>query len=182
MNNHIIIVLVGESGSGKTSIEKKLWDLNYKKVISYTTRNIRKNELDKIDYNFISMQQFLNMIDNNELIEYTNCYNNYYGIGIDSFDITNNDYVCTVDLNGYLKLKSKYKNNVVGIYVDVDEEERERRLIKRDGICSETNSRIKETNNIKNQFEYSIFNKSLDNSISQIINIIKNYKEGDMFD
>ena len=49
----MIIVLVGASGSGKSTLEKlicKEFDMN--KIISSTTRPMRKNEVNNVDYHF----------------------------------------------------------------------------------------------------------------------------------
>ena len=74
-----MIVLIGESASGKSTIEKELVKRGFNKIISYTTRPIRKDETDGIDYHYISKEEFL--INSKWIfVEYT-IYNSwYYGI------------------------------------------------------------------------------------------------------
>ena len=54
-----MIVLVGASASGKTELAKQLYQTyGYKKCITTTTREPRKNEVDGIDYHFLSQETF----------------------------------------------------------------------------------------------------------------------------
>ena len=60
-----MIILVGPSASGKTEIVKYLIKyFSYTKFVTTTTRNIRVNEINGIDYNFISTTEFLDKIKN----------------------------------------------------------------------------------------------------------------------
>ena len=57
-----MIVIVGESASGKSTVEKILNEkYGMRKVVSYTTRPPRDTEVNGIDYNFISMNDFIDL-------------------------------------------------------------------------------------------------------------------------
>ena len=57
-----MIVIVGESASGKSTVEKILNEkYGMRKVVSYTTRPPRDTEVNGVDYNFISMNDFLDL-------------------------------------------------------------------------------------------------------------------------
>lgn len=58
-----MIVLVGESASGKSSIEKELIALGFNKIVTYTTRPMRKEDVDGETYHFITEEQFNDMIE-----------------------------------------------------------------------------------------------------------------------
>lgn len=76
----VIIVLSSPSGAGKTTIVKKLAkNKNFKISVSYTTRVPRISETNGEDYYFVSKQYFQKLIDNNELLEYANVFDNLYG-------------------------------------------------------------------------------------------------------
>lgn len=54
-----LLILVGPSGSGKTTVEKELIKShNFTKIVSSTTREIRDGEIDGVDYNFVSLDEF----------------------------------------------------------------------------------------------------------------------------
>ena len=63
LNNSLIIIISSPSGVGKTTITKKLFKKINKSYLSVscTTRNPRKNEINKVDYFFISKKKFLNI-------------------------------------------------------------------------------------------------------------------------
>ena len=65
-----MIILVGESASGKSTIEKILSEkYGYIKTVSYTTRPPRENEVDGVDYNFISANEYTEKFNNNFFVE-----------------------------------------------------------------------------------------------------------------
>tara|TARA_B100000287_G_scaffold253572_1_gene238250 strand:+ start:247 stop:861 length:615 start_codon:yes stop_codon:yes gene_type:complete len=75
-----MIILSSPSGAGKTTLVKKISkEKNYKISISHTTREPRTNEIDGIDYNFISQKNFQELINENAFLEYANVFENLYG-------------------------------------------------------------------------------------------------------
>ena len=76
----IIIVLSSPSGAGKTTLVKKIAkENNFKISISHTTRKPRTNEINGKDYFFTSKEEFKNLIQNKEFLEYAKVFGNYYG-------------------------------------------------------------------------------------------------------
>ena len=64
---HKIIILIGESAVGKDTLCTYLVDNNgYERIVTYTTRPPRDNEIDGVDYNFVSQEDFQEMIDNKQ--------------------------------------------------------------------------------------------------------------------
>lgn len=70
MRKKNIFLLVGECATGKTSVEVKLAQ-KYNRVVSYTTRPKRSNEVDGVDYNFVNDQTFDNLAAKGEFLEQT---------------------------------------------------------------------------------------------------------------
>lgn len=150
----MILVLFGKSASGKDSILKEIVKTGkYKQVIPTTSRPIRANEVDGIDYNFITKEQFLQKIENNEFIEYrfyNTLYNGvpdvwYYGTEKQTF-LPNNDYVCVVDVDGLNKLIEYFgRENIIVCYIEASDLIRKDRAKQR-GTFSETewNRRLKD--------------------------------------
>ena len=69
---NIMIILSSPSGVGKTTLTKKLQQ-KYQNInisVSHTTRSPRSNEVDGVDYNFVSKKKFEEMINQNEFYEY----------------------------------------------------------------------------------------------------------------
>ena len=77
---NIMIILSSPSGVGKTTLTKKLQQ-KYQNInisVSHTTRSPRSNEVDGVDYNFVSKKKFEEMINQNEFYEYAKIFENYY--------------------------------------------------------------------------------------------------------
>ena len=76
----LVIVLSSPSGAGKTTLVKKISNKNNFQIsISYTTRVPRDNEVNGNDYYFIKKSEFKELIDREELLEYAEVFDNFYG-------------------------------------------------------------------------------------------------------
>ena len=87
MNNkkYQLVALIGKAGSGKDTILKdvvKAYELPMNIVVSYTTRPMREGETEGKEYHFISEEDFKQMINNNQMLEYVQFNNWWYGTGI----------------------------------------------------------------------------------------------------
>lgn len=123
-----MIILTGASASGKSEVGKILSKkYNINKVVTYTTRPMRLNEVDGIDYHFISFTEFERLKDNDFFFETMKYNENYYGTSLQSL---NNDVYVILDFNGLRKyLNSNLK--FTSFYLACSEEERYRRMIER---------------------------------------------------
>ncbi|MFC1940322.1 guanylate kinase [Chloroflexota bacterium] len=78
----LLIVLSGPSGVGKDAVlarmKKSGYPLEY--ITTLTTRPRRPNEKNNVDYHFVSVERFQEMIENKELLEWANVYGNWYGV------------------------------------------------------------------------------------------------------
>ena len=75
-----MIILSSPSGAGKTTLVKKISkEKEYKISISHTTREPRPDEVDGVDYFFISKENFHELINCNAFLEYAKVFKNLYG-------------------------------------------------------------------------------------------------------
>ena len=180
-----MVILSSPSGVGKTTLTKKIQQKypNFKISVSHTTRIPRSNEVDGVDYHFVSKESFKKLIDQNQFYEYAKIFENYYGTlrkTVDK-DIISNDLIFDIDWQGTKQL-SKFSNlKLIKIYLIPDsKEELKKRLIKRDqNTKEEVDKRYKSFNDdVKhwNDYDYIIINKNLDNCFKQIENIILSHK------
>ena len=180
-----MVILSSPSGVGKTTLTKKIQQKypNFKISVSHTTRIPRSNEVDGVDYHFVSKESFKKLIDQNKFYEYAKIFENYYGTlrkTVDE-DIISNDLIFDIDWQGTKQL-SKFNNlKLIKIYLIPDsKEELKKRLIKRDqNTKEEVDKRYKSFNeDVKhwNDYDYIIINKNLDICFKQIENIILLHK------
>ena len=126
----MILIITGPSGVGKNTIidalSKKL-DFNFS--VSHTTRPKRVSEVNGKDYYFISNEEFQNMINNNELVEFEEYGGFAYGT---SRKELNQDGLVILDLevNGATKLLNN-NNDFIGLFIDIDDKELINRLKNR---------------------------------------------------
>ena len=85
----VLIVISSPSGAGKTTIAKKLVSkkLNIELSVSLTTRKPRSNEINKVDYHFVSKKFFQTKIKQKHFLEHANVFDTFYGTS--QKDITN---------------------------------------------------------------------------------------------
>ncbi len=78
----LLIVISGPSGVGKDSVLQRMKerDLPFHFVVTATTRPQRPGEVDGVDYYFVTHDEFAEMIEQGELLEYAIVYNDYKGI------------------------------------------------------------------------------------------------------
>jgi len=72
------IVLVGNTASGKTTLSQYLEDRGYRRILTYTTRPMRKGEVDGVDYHFLSTEEFESKLVDGFFAEFT-FYNAKFG-------------------------------------------------------------------------------------------------------
>lgn len=136
-----IFCLMGKSNCGKDTIFKILKsdkDLNLKPVVPYTTRPKRANETNGVEYFFIDEEKLGNYKNLGKVIEervYNTVRGKWYYSTIDDgqIKIESGNYILITTLEAYESLKKYFgKENVVPIYINVDDGIRLERAIKRE--------------------------------------------------
>ena len=183
---NIMLILSSPSGVGKTTLTKKIQQKyqSFKISVSNTTRKPRSNEVDGVDYFFISKEEFMRLVSEGKFYEYAKIFENYYGTLKKNADdiIKSNDIIFDIDWQGTKQL-SKFKNlNLIKIYlITKNKEELKNRLINRNqNTPKEVEKRFKAfDDDIKhwNDYDYIIINDNLEVCFKQIEKIIKNQKK-----
>ena len=175
----MILIITGPSGVGKNTIinalSKKL-DFNFS--VSYTTRPKRVSEVNGKDYYFISNEEFQNMINNNELVEFEEYGGFAYGT---SRKELNQDGLVILDLevNGATKLLNN-NNDFIGLFIDIDDKELINRLKNRGHNSEFINKRMElasKQRKYKDMYHYKIENVDINTSVNEIIDIIYKLEE-----
>lgn len=117
-----MIILVGASASGKTEVAKLL-DSKYhmRKVITHTTRSIRINEKQDVDYHFVSEKDFQLLNANNSFVETTTYNGNHYGTSYAEID---DNKVLIVDPNGLKSFLNLHDPRIITFYLISSEKSR----------------------------------------------------------
>lgn len=136
-----MLVLIGASASGKTEIAKILIkNYDFKKLVTYTTRKIRDDEANDVDYHFISEEQFLNKKVKKEFLE-TALYNDtHYGSPVKGAGIKK---VIIVEPKGANNIFKKNIPDTVFIFLETDKLIRRVRMLNRGDKLEDIESRFK---------------------------------------
>ena len=132
----LLIVLSGPSGVGKDVVLDRIKesDSHLGLVTTVTTRLKRSRERDNIDYEFVSLDRFQEMIKNNELLEHANVYGNWYGVPrkkVRDVLAKGQDLIVKVDVQGAASIKKLLPDAVFIFLMPPSIEELLQRLKKR---------------------------------------------------
>ncbi len=122
LNNSLIIIISSPSGVGKTTITKKLLKKINKSYLSVscTTRKPRKNEINNVDYFFISKKKFLKYKKEKKFLETAKVHNNYYGTlksELRKQNKNNKVILLDIDWQGARNLRRKIKKNCYSFFL-----------------------------------------------------------------
>lgn len=132
----LLIILSGPSGAGKDAVLAGMKETGYplKYITTYTTRPRRPNEENNIDYHFVSVGRFQEMIKNNELLEWAKVYDYWYGVPKEAVKEAlrkGQDVIVKVDVQGAATIKKILPQAVFIFLVPPSREELEIRLKQR---------------------------------------------------
>ena len=178
----MIYVLSGSSGVGKTTIEKELKKKfhNLVRPRSYTTRQERNDRSDRDSYVYVTESDFINLIEDSRILEYTNYADNYYGTSKDEIDMLlqrGNDILLVLDIKGGYKIKEIYGNECKLIYILAPgKEELKKRLIKRGtdemSVISKRLSLYEDELKNSANYDYFVTNDKIEKTVDEVAEII----------
>ncbi|WP_029512915.1 guanylate kinase [Mycoplasmopsis iners] len=188
-----IIIFTGPSGVGKGTIEKVLFnweELKLKLSVSATTRKPRLGEQDGINYFFINKQDFEQRIANNELLEYSFHFDNYYGTLYSEIERIHNEGnvpFLEIETHGAKQIlnnpEAKAKYNIITFFVSPPSfEDLQARILNRNTETPEAvkdrlnkaSEELKEKHYFKNQIINDIPERAAEEIKQLILNEIGN--------
>ena len=184
----MLVILSGVAGAGKDTIKKELIKRmeNVESLPSFTSRPMREGDVEGGTYNFVTREEFEEMIEKGHFYEYDVHHNNYYGTSkkllnekIESGKIIVKD----IEVNGTENLIKLLKDEtkLVTIFLKVEKDELRRRLIARGDNLSEEQLELRlgrleyEESKIK-LYDYVIKNDDFEKTVQVIMTIIENEK------
>ena len=174
----LMLVLSSPSGAGKTTLSRRLLeqDSGVTLSISVTTRKMRPGEEDGRDYHFIDRQRFDALIDKDELLEYAEVFDNYYGTPrkpvMDAL-AKGRDVLFDIDWQGTQQLREKARTDLVSVFIlPPSIPELEKRLHKRAQDDYETIHRrmAKASDEMSHwaEYDYVVINRDIDQAFAEV--------------
>jgi guanylate kinase len=179
----MLIVLSGPSGVGKDTVIQRMKERNlpFHFVVTATTRRPRPNEAHGVDYYFLSHDEFAEMIEKGELLEYAIVYNDYKGIPkrqVREALASGKDVVMRIDVQGAATIRALCPQAVLIFLTVKDEDElvwrlKDRKTETPEGLKLRIATARKELHRI-HEFDYVVVNPELrlEETVDTILSII----------
>ncbi len=177
----LLVVVSGPSGAGKGTICKNFMNNNQDMLISIssTTRNPRENEIDGINYCFVTKQEFENLMHADALLEYVHVFGNYYGTPkkwvLDCVEKGKN-VLLEIEILGAMKVKEKYPEAILVFVLPPSLKELKNRITARgtetvEQIENRMSRAMQEIKTI-DKYDYFIVNDNLERAVEDLESII----------
>jgi len=179
----LLIVLSGPSGVGKGTVRAAIFSKGEQKFvysISATTRKPRTGETDGVDYFFKTREEFEQMIQNKQLLEYAEYVGNYYGTPLEYVEntlATGKDVFLEIDVQGAIQVRELMPEGVFIFLTPPDLNELESRIVNRgtdsDEVIAKRMKTAREELELMKYYDYSVVNDTVDNAVQKIEAIIQ---------
>ena len=183
-----LIIITAPSGAGKTTLIKEILK-NYNNIkfsVSHTSREIRDNEKNGVDYYFVSKQEFKRGVELDQFVEWNFHFDRYYGTSkseiIDSIN-RKIPLLLELDVNGAIAIQKLYPNQTISIFIEPPSlDDLKIRLEKRGSDSMvKINRRLQRIEfelSHKSNFDFAVVNDKLEVATKQILEIIKKETKG----
>ncbi len=176
------MVISAPSGVGKTTLLKRFLQVSpsFTPSVSFTTRHPRKNEIEGVDYYFVSLGEFQKMREEGKFVEWAEVHGQLYGTSINFLNEvikTEKDVILEVDVKGGTEIRKKYPQAVLIFLLPPSWQELQRRL---SGRATEETKKIRDRmqqakKEIKyiSFYDYVIMNDNINRALGDLLAIIK---------
>lgn len=178
----LLVVVSGPSGTGKGTLVKLIRerDENIRLSVSATTRLPRKGEKNGESYFFKTINEFKEMISCDQLVEWVEYCDNFYGTPrkyIEECNENGLDVILEIEVEGALKIKNKFPDCVSVFILPPSFEELEKRIVGRgtedSSVIAKRLRKARSEIDFLDKYDYVIVNNDIDDAVNEIISIIK---------
>jgi guanylate kinase len=182
MKPGLLIVVSGPAGVGKGTVIAQVRKNNKDVVfsVSATSRSPRPGEIDGRNYFFIQREQFEDMIENNNLLEWVEYCGNYYGTPkayVEAEMSKGNIVILEIEVEGADKIKTQYPDSVSIFITPPTLKELRERITKRGtetpDVIEERMKRAKKELDQINEYDYIIINDTVEKAAERFLEIIE---------
>ena len=180
----LLIILSGPSGVGKETVRTRLMKIKKFELlysISMTTRSPRNQEVDGVNYYFVSEAEFKKNIENDNFLEYAKFVGNYYGTPRDKVEQLRNEghnVLLEIEINGAKQVMSRVRDEAVLSFflmppsLEALEERIRKRKTESDEVIAERLNKGKEEMTMTDDYDYVILNDKVNRAAKEISDLI----------
>ena len=184
-----LIIISAPSGSGKSTIIGRIMQdesLRLEFSVSATTRPRRGQEVHGVDYYYLTQEEFEQMIENDQLVEYQEVYaGRYYGTPkseVERITSEGKNVVLDLDVLGGVNVKQMYGDRAISIFIQPPSVEvlRERLIKRGTDSMEDIENRVNKAEfeiSIGPQFDHTVINDDLDTAVNEVHDLIAEFVE-----
>ncbi|WP_417318124.1 guanylate kinase [Emcibacter sp.] len=179
----LLLVLSSPSGAGKSTLSRLLLEKDgaVTMSISSTTRPPRPGEKDGVDYNFVTIPEFEELVEKDGFLEHARVFDNYYGTPaapVEKALSEGRDILFDIDWQGTQQLAQKAKGDLVRVFIlPPSKDELEHRLKSRaqdsDEVVAKRMSKANQEISHWAEYDYIIVNDDLEKAEQELFSILK---------
>jgi guanylate kinase len=178
----LLIVISGPSGVGKDTLIKRLLELdhNLRYSVSCTTRPPRPDEVHGVDYTFVTLEQFQELIDKRAFLEFAEYNGNLYGTMAERVErarADGYDIVLKIEVQGAEQVRKRVPDAILIFVVPPSVEELVRRQVERNTESSKDMSARRQiaTKEMEysSRYDHVVVNDELERAVAQVLEIIR---------
>lgn len=177
-----LYVIAAPSGAGKTSLVKTLIESvpNLSVSISHTTRPMRPNEQDGVNYFFTDKNNFMEMVGRGEFLEHAIVFENCYGTSKRWVEETLNngiDVILEIDWQGHQQIKTLFPASIGIFILPPSLTALRERLVTRNQdkpeVIAKRLADVRETVSHVDEFDYLVLNDDFNQAVHDLTTIIE---------
>ena len=180
----LLIILSGPSGVGKETVRNRLMKIKKFELvysISMTTRSPRNQEVDGVNYYFVSEEEFKANIERDNFLEYAKFVGNYYGTPKDKVEElrkAGHNVLLEIEINGARQVMSKVRDEgVISFFLmppslQVLEDRIRKRKTESEEVIAERLQKGKEEMTMTDDYDYVILNDKVNRAAKEISDLI----------
>ena len=183
--NPIVVVISGPSGVGKDVMIDRMIEsdrIGFHFTVTATTRDPRPGEKDGINHHFVTVDDFVNLIANDDLLEWAQVYGNYYGVPkkqVRDALTAGNHVIMRVDVQGAKRLSEIIPEALLIFIIppslDVLKSHLEKRGVDLEVEMTKRLAAANEEISQANLFDFTVTNEEgrLDDTVNEVVEIIE---------
>lgn len=177
----LLVVLSGPSGAGKGTLLKCLREKNksIRLSISATTRKPREGEADGQNYFFKTVDEFKAMVESDELVEWVEYCDNYYGTPrkcVETLIKQGYDVILEIEVEGAVNIKNKFPDSVSIFILPPSFDELKKRIegrgTEKEEVIEKRLERAKEELTFADRYDYIVINDDIEEAANEVNSIL----------
>lgn len=176
-----MIIVAAPSGAGKSSFVDKVCkeDPRLVDIITYTTRPMRRGEVEGNPYHYVTVEKFQELLKQNFFVEHAEVHGKHYGTPFDQIEqgwVKGLCVIMDIDVQGADTFRRKYPESKSIFIIPPSIDELRKRVVKRDGkVPADLEIRMQNAEkeiSRRNEFDYQIVNDEFESSYKSFKKII----------